>query len=391
MNRLIVGLLVGMLSAAPLRAAAAEPYEINVILSLSGIAAFIGTQEAASLRALEAVENKNGGINGRPIKFVIVDDASSPVNAVQLANQIIAKNVPVLLGPTLTADCDAVYSIVKTSGPVEYCFSPALHPAPGSYGFSAGASTSDLSLAALRYFRERGWTRIALISSTDASGQDGENVVRANLALPENKSLSLVANEHFSISDVSVGAQLARIKAADPQVIIAWTTGTPSGTVLRGLHDAGLDVPVLLNAGNIVRAQLRAYASFAPTQLFLPGFRFMAPDLVRSGPLKEAQQAFYAGLAAQNITTPEVNMSFSWDPGRVVINVLRHLPPNPTAAQVKDAIEATHGISGINSLLDYRDLSQRGVPIGAVVVIRWDGAKDTFVPVSQPGGLPLKK
>jgi branched-chain amino acid transport system substrate-binding protein len=390
MKRLVVGLLVGMLSIAPVSVRAAEPYEINVILSLSGIAAFIGTQEATSLRALEAVENKAGGINGRPIKFVIVDDASNPVNAVQLANQIIAKKVPLLLGPTLTADCDAVYSIVKNEGPVEYCFSPALHPTPGSFGFSAGASTADLSRAAMRYFRERGWTRIALISSTDASGQDGENVVRANLALPENKSLTLVANEHFGIADVSVGAQLARIKAADPQAIIAWTTGTPTGTVLRGLHDAGIDLPVLLNAGNIVRAQLRGYASFAPTQLFLPGFRFMAPDLVRSGPLKDAQNAFFDGLAAAKVT-PEVNMSFAWDPARAVINILRHLPPNPTALQVKDGIEATHGISGVNSLLDYRDGSQRGVPISAVVVIRWDGAKDTFVPVSEPGGLPLKK
>jgi branched-chain amino acid transport system substrate-binding protein len=390
MKRLIAGLLVGMLSIAPLCAGAAEPYEINVILSLSGIAAFIGTQEAASLQALEAVENKNGGINGRPIKLVIADDASSPVNAVQLANQIIAKGAPVLLGPTLTADCDAVYSIVKANGPVEYCFSPALHPAPGSYGFSAGASTADLALAAVRYFRNRGWTRMALISSTDASGQDGENVVKAALAAPENKNVSLVANEHFAIADVSVGAQISRIKAADPQVIIAWTTGTPTGTVLRGFHDAGLDVPVLLNAGNIVRAQLRGYASFAPTQLFLPGLRFLAPNLVRSGPLKQAQEEFFNGLAAAKIPTPEVNMSFAWDPARVVINVLRHLPPNPTAAQVREGIEQTHGISGINSILDYRDNSQRGVPISAVVIIRWDGPKDTFVPVSQPGGMPLK-
>jgi hypothetical protein len=83
-------------------------------------------------------------------------------------------------------------------------------------------------------------------------------------------------------------------------------------------------------------------------------------------------------------------MSFAWDPARVVINVLRHLGPNPTAAQVREGIEQTHGISGINSILDYRDNSQRGVPISAVVIIRWDGAKDTFVPVSQPGGMPLK-
>src|SRR5665213_833809 len=115
-RRLIIGLLVGMLAIAPVSARAADPYEINVILSLSGIAAFIGTQEAAALRALEAAENKHGGIDGRPIKFVITDDASNPVNAVQLANQIIARKVPVILGPTLTANCDAVYSLVKSNG-----------------------------------------------------------------------------------------------------------------------------------------------------------------------------------------------------------------------------------------------------------------------------------
>jgi branched-chain amino acid transport system substrate-binding protein len=391
MKRLIVALLACMVATAPVPARAADPYEINVILSLTGYAAFIGTQEAAALHALETVENKRGGINGRPIKFTIVDDASNTVTAVQLANQIIAKNVPLLLGPTLTSNCDAVYSIVKTAGPVEYCFSPALHAAPGTYGFSAGAGTGDISTAAIRYYRNRGFTRIALISSTDASGADGENVVLHSMALPENKTMQLVANEHFGVADVSVGAQVARIKAANPQVIIAWTTGTPTGTVLRTLHDAGLDVPVQLNAGNIVRAQLKGYAAFAPTELFLPGFRFMAPDMVAKGPLKQSQQEFFSALAAANIASPEVSHSLAWDPTRVVINVLRGLGANPTAMQVRDAIEQTHGIAGVNSLVDYRDGSQRGIPISAVVIIRWDGAKETFVPVSAPGGLLLKK
>ena len=391
MRRIIVVLLAGVLAWTPLTARAADPYEINVILSLSGIAAFIGTQEAAGLRALEAAENKRGGINGRPIKFNIVDDASNPVNAVQLANQIIAQKVPVILGPTLTANCDAVYSIVKNNGPVEYCFSPALHAAPGTYGFSAGAGTADISTAAIRFYRERGLTRIALISSTDASGADGENVVLRSMSLPENKGMQLVANEHFGIADVSVGAQVSRIKAANPQVIIAWTTGTPTGTVLRALHDAGVNVPVQLNAGNIVRAQLRGYATFAPSELYLPGFRFMTPDLVGSGPLKQAQQTMFAAFKEAGIATPEVSHTLAWDPTMIVVNILRRLPPNATAAQLRDAIEQTHSIAGVNSMIDYRDGSQRGVPISAVVIIRWDGANDTFVPVSAPGGLALKK
>lgn len=390
MSKFIVAMLVCVLAIAPVRARAADPYEINVILSLTGYAAFIGTQEAAALKALELAENKKGGIKGRPIKFNVVDDASNTVNAVQLANGIIAKGVPVILGPTLTANCDAIYSIVKDKGPVEYCFSPALHAATSSYGFSAGAGTGDISTAAIRYYRNRGFTRIALISSTDASGADGENVVLRSMALPENKGMQLVANEHFGVADVGVGAQVSRIKAANPQVIIAWTTGTPTGTVLRALHDAGLDIPVQLNAGNIIRAQLRNYATFAPSELFLPGFRFMTPELVGNGPIKQAQTAFFSALNDAKIT-PEVSHSLAWDPTRVVIAALRALPPNPSALQLRDAIEQTHSFAGLNSLIDFRDGSQRGVPISSVVIIRWDGPKDTFVPVSAPGGFPLKK
>jgi len=83
----LAALLAALVCLAPLSArAAGEPYEINVILSLTGIAAFLGNQELTTLKALEPVENKSGGIHGRPIKFVTYDDGSNPFNTVQLAN-----------------------------------------------------------------------------------------------------------------------------------------------------------------------------------------------------------------------------------------------------------------------------------------------------------------
>ena len=299
MKTYLAALLIALVSLTPLpaRAAAPEPYEINVILSLTGIAAFLGNQELTTLKALEPVENRRGGIHGRPIKFITYDDGSNPFTTVQLANGIMAKNVPLIMGPTLGASCEAVYALVK-NGPVEYCFAPTLQSAPGSYAFSASVGTPDLAIANVRYFRERGYKRIAMISSTDISGQNGEQVVLRALTLPENKSVTLVDNEHFGIADVSVGAQLARIKAANPEAIVVWSTGTPNGTVLRGLHDIGLDLPTSLNAGNIVATQMRSYASFMPAHLYLPGYRFMASDLVLPGPVKNEMQAFFAAFAA---------------------------------------------------------------------------------------------
>ena len=39
-------------------------------------------------------------------------------------------------------------------------------------------------------------------------------------------------------------------------------------------------------------------------------------------------------------------------------------------------------------MMSYTDGSQRGIGVDGVVIVRWDEAKQTFVPMSNPGGLP---
>jgi branched-chain amino acid transport system substrate-binding protein len=48
-------------------ARAADPYEINAILSLTGRVSFVGTTDQQALKALEALINRTGGIHGRPL------------------------------------------------------------------------------------------------------------------------------------------------------------------------------------------------------------------------------------------------------------------------------------------------------------------------------------
>jgi len=70
----------------------------------------------------------------------------------------------------------------------------------------------------------------------------------------------------------------------------------------------------VLNAGNIVRAQLLHYASFLPTDLVFTGLRFMVPERVAPGPIRQAQREFTDALKAQDISPPEINMDFAWNP-----------------------------------------------------------------------------
>ena len=87
--------------AGPARAA--DPYEIPVILSLTGLYAFIGKGSQVGLEGVEQVANAAGGVNGRQIKFVFQDDGSSPQTSLQLANALTAKGTPFILGPSSTA------------------------------------------------------------------------------------------------------------------------------------------------------------------------------------------------------------------------------------------------------------------------------------------------
>jgi branched-chain amino acid transport system substrate-binding protein len=387
--RLRSALAAVALAAAPLATAhAAEPFTIYGILSLTGSGAFLGKQEQQSLNAYAKMINEKGGIDGRPIRFEISDDSSSPSTAVQLANSIIAKNVPLMVGPTLVASCKAVAPLVA-NGPVEYCFAPGVYPPPGSYAFASMVSTKDLVIASLRYFRARGWTKLAILSSSDASGQDGETVIDEALAMPENKGVSVVAREHFNITDISMTAQMAHIRASGAQAMIAWTTGTPFGTVLRSSINTGVNIPLLTNSGNISDAQMKQYEKFSPKQLYFATVRYLAYEAEPPGPVKDAQKQFFTAMKAAGIS-PDTGPAIAWDAATVVTDTLRHVGLEASASKVHDYIENLHGLDGINGTFDFRGGRQRGLSLNSAIIVKWDTGRNAFVPVSQPGGLPLK-
>ncbi|MGA2392919.1 MAG: ABC transporter substrate-binding protein [Candidatus Lustribacter sp.] len=388
MTRTLVLVAAFLLTAVDLPATAAQPYTINAILSLTGSGAFLGHAEQVTLKAAEAVINKTGGIRGRPVQFTIADDQSSTVLAVQLANDLIAQNVAVMIGPTLSATCSAISPIINKSGPVEYCVSPGIHPAADSYAFSTSMSVRDSIRGALRYFHTRGWHRVGLLATIDATGQEGEQDVRELLALPENRDLSLVAVEHLNTTDLSSSAQITRIQAANPDVFITWMTGTPFGLVLKQISQNGFEVPVMSPSGNAITVQLAQYIPFFPKELYFSSLVGLGGDVLRPGPIRDASKLFNAALRAQGVT-PDNGYVFAWDPAMLLVDALRHLGPDATATQIRDYLEQLHGFAGINGIYDFRDGSQRGLGINAEMVIRWDIPTKRWVPVTGPAGRKL--
>jgi branched-chain amino acid transport system substrate-binding protein len=231
--------------------------------------------------------------------------------------------------------------------------------------------------------------------STDASGQDAERGIKAILAQPENKSMSVVETAHFNTHDVSVSAQIEKVKAAHPQAFIAWSTGAPIATIFRAVVQAGLDVPMATTDGNMTRAQMTQYASFLPKHLYFPAAEWVVSlnpgvKFPMDPKVAEAQKKFREAFKKAGASL-DISSELAWDPAMLLVDALRHLGPDASAKQVRDYLENLKGYAGVNGIYDFTKVPQRGLSVENAVVTRWDAQAKNWKVMSKATGIPLEK
>jgi branched-chain amino acid transport system substrate-binding protein len=381
---------LALIAAASMNLAhAADPYEVHVVLPMTGGGSFVGKGQQESLQALEASVNKAGGIQGRPLHLVFHDDQTSPQVAVQLATGLVAQHPALILGSSLVAMCNAMAPLMK-DGPVMYCLSPAFHPAAGSFAFSASSSSYDQIAALIRYYRLKGWTEIAALSGTDATGQDADRAIDQILAMPENRGVKKVEHQHFNPTDVSVAAQMERIKASGAEAVVAWSTGAPVATVFKAAIQAGLDLPIAPSSGNQTFAQMAQYADFLPKQFMVPSALFPEHDgvLQLDARVEKVQHEMYAILAERGLKADNM-VATSWDAGLIVVAALRKLGPEATSDQLRQYIAGLTGFAGVDGIYDFQAYPERGLGPDSSAIVRYDTEGMRWVWLSKPGGEPL--
>lgn len=388
-SALLTAAALALVVVLPGAVRAAEPYPVYAIISMTGAMAFIGKSSQQSMQLVVDFENKAGGIAGRPLQLVVMDDQTSPQTAVTLTNQLVAKHAAAVFGSETAGTCGAQTAIVKDSGPVEFCMSPAVNPPVGSYAFSMLPPLKALAYTAVRFARTKRWHKIALISSTDASGQFTESTALEALKEPENASMSLVDDQHFGIADLSVAAQIAHIQASGAQMLFVGSSGTPFGTVLRAIQDAGLTIPVITVSANENFTEMDAYKSLLPKELYFTGWPQLSPEVLQNGPVKRAILAYQGAYAAigQKVDSPD---GAGWDMIRLVVSALRKFGPDMTAQQLRDFIATMRSWNGIGGDYNFVANPQRGLGVdGSVVIQRYDPVNRTWPAASRLGGVAL--
>jgi branched-chain amino acid transport system substrate-binding protein len=370
---------------------AGEPFEIYLIVALTGQGAFIGQEMVKALAADEAYINKNGGINGRPIKIVVSDDLTNPQVTNQIMSGYLAKKPAVVVGGLLNTQCYAQATLLRPdSGPVLWCFAPGVKLGP--WMFTTGYSIPGTIAVAMRYFRAKGWMKIAQLTMNDANGQDTDKAIADVLSLPENKSLSVVVHDKMALTDISVAAQVEHIRNSGAQAVIAWLAGPNLGTFLRNYRDAGLSLPILTTFANVNHRLLEGYKSFWPNApLIMAGFPALVPDAVPDRAVRQAVSRFYDAMRQGGIDRPEVADAITWEPINIIVDAYRHLGTDATAAQLRDYVNGIRSRSSIYGHMDFKASPGRGVLPEWVMLVDWDPNKAEFFAISKPGGEPLKR
>jgi hypothetical protein len=181
---------------------------------------------------------------------------------------------------------------------------------------------------------------------------------------------------------------MARIKAAAPDFIYAVASGTPFQTILRSNRDLGMTTPLVTSVANMYLNFLTPYIGGLPEPILFNGPLYWRMDPHNAGPMAPVITE-YLNAHHDAGTPPSPDEGFGWDSARIIVSAFRKLGTNATGDDVRRYILGLQRFYGISGKYDFRN-DQHGLSYDAGIILRFDAAHSSFVPVSAPGGAPLK-
>ena len=116
MLRKLTCLVVPLLVIWPAAALSEEPVRVAAIFAKTGIAA---TNNLPHVRAVElAAEkiNREGGILGRPLELIFIDNKSSPIGASLAARKAVEMNVTAVIGAAWSSHSLQMAPVLQAAG-----------------------------------------------------------------------------------------------------------------------------------------------------------------------------------------------------------------------------------------------------------------------------------
>ncbi|MEP7296378.1 MAG: ABC transporter substrate-binding protein [Burkholderiales bacterium] len=353
--------------------------KIGVTLSTTGPAVSLGIPEKNTVALLPKT------IAGKTVEYIVLDDASDSSAAVVNTRRLTLEDkVDAIIGSTTTPNSLAMTDVVADSStPTISLASSARIIEPmtpkKAWVFKTPQTDTMMVLAILEHAAKRGMKTMGYIGFNDALGEAFYAEFEKFAAV---RKIAIVANERFAPRDTSVTAQVLKLAASNPDMIVIGASGTPAVLPARALAERGYKGSVYFNHGVANPDFLRVggkdiEGAFVPTSPVV-----VAAALPADHPAK-AQAMDYVKRyeAANGAGTVSAFGAYTWDAGLLLSHAI---PIALKAAQpgtkefrtaLRDAIEATRDLHVSNGVMNMSKNDHLGLDQRARVIVKVDGGK----------------
>lgn len=205
--------------------------------TLTGILAQQGQANSMASRAYFEQINAQGGIHGRKIRLVTLDDGYNAEKAVANVKQLLEKEEPVaLFGIIGTPATTAIMPIVESVGIVNfapYTGSEALRQSTSRWLYHVRAGYSDETAKIVDHIALRGIKDIGAVYQNNAFGK--ESVANLERILAERK-LKLSVSAPIANDFKDVDNAVKTISAANPKTVLLITAGQPTVEFIKAYN-----------------------------------------------------------------------------------------------------------------------------------------------------------
>ncbi|MBW6468095.1 MAG: ABC transporter substrate-binding protein [Anaerosomatales bacterium] len=354
-------------------AATAEPYRIGAVLSLSGTYAGLGEPEKNTIEMEVERINDAGGVHGRPIEVIIVDDATDAETAVAVTTRLIEQDqVIALIGATGTGATMAMRQEVDRAGIPQVSIAGGtvitadFHPLV----FQTAWSNSLVVPFTLRYLEEQGVQKVALIADSGGFGADGVAVIKDLIGAT---SLELVAEESFNPGDTDMTAQLTKIKTSGAEAVLMWNAGREAATVAKNMAALDLGIQLVGSHGNARLEFIEGAGPAAEDFVFAAG-KVLVPEAYAPGSDEQVVATdFIERYTERYGVAPDTFAGHAYDGLYLVVEAMKRLPEEFTAEELRDEIESTNGFVGIGGVFTFSPTDHNGLSDDDLVMYRVSG------------------
>ena len=242
--------------AAPARAQVTDTeLTLGMCAPFSGVAKELGTQLRTGIDVALAAQNAAGGVNGRQLKLIPLDDGYEPARTLGAMKELVEKRkVFAILGNVGTPTAAVAVPYANEKQVVFFgAFSGApllRNDPPDRWVFNFRASYAEETAAIVRYLvetRRIDPAKIAVFAQQDGFGDAGfDGVARAMRRLKRDASKVLRVGYKRNTADVDEAVSTIRRRAKEVQAVVMVATYKPAARFIEKLRDAGLS-PVFTN------------------------------------------------------------------------------------------------------------------------------------------------